>query len=201
MDLYKDVLSGVIASAVISPCMAVIDLGIIKSQMNKKSLIVNVKNTIFNIRRYKGSVTTMSLVYGATYVTANVTNDLLCTSLVNIMSIAYKDIMYSRYFTDQKLRNWRSNVLFAVRDSMTIYGSYAFGPSYVYPIASQFITTPIHIYGMDLVTRPTATSTERLQRIASTYKEVCKGRVLRVIPSFVIGVAINNYIKTQKIEK
>ena len=199
MELVKDVISGITASMVISPSMSVIDLAIIKSQLNKQSLGHHLKNTVFQLGQYQGCIRTMTWVYGATYVTANVTNNLLCTSLVNILAIAYKDISYSRYFTNAKVRNWRTNILFAIRDSITIHGSFAYGPCFVYPILSQIITTPFHIYGMDLMTRPNVTTQDRLKRVFSTYTEVCKGRVFRVVPSFIIGVSLNDVLRRQLI--
>jgi hypothetical protein len=136
--VFHELFAGVTSSLLISPIMSILDISIIKSQLQKeklsKSLTDNVSYYANNKRSFLKPFQTMNLVYSATYCTANVT-ELLCkkmnidyrlptlmaTSTANILTIMYKDIQYSKLLKKKDVRfPLTSNMLFAVRDMSTI---------------------------------------------------------------------------------
>lgn len=110
----------------------------------------------------------------------------------------------------------KSYGLFAVRDGLTILSSFALkeqlqahlesahgmkhrnadlAASFAVPIAAQFLSSPLHIWAMDLPNRPTASAWSRLATVASSYTSVLSGRVLRILPAFGLGTYINDVTK------
>lgn len=135
---FHEIFAGIASSVIISPIMALIDMSIIRSQMNQqrisKSVISNIEYYSVNKSKMWRPVSIMFSVYSATYCTANLTElfchyvnidykipTLLTTSLVNIVAINYKDIAYSRMLQNQLLNfSLKSKLLFASRDILTI---------------------------------------------------------------------------------
>jgi hypothetical protein len=60
------------------------------------------------------------------------------------------------------------------------------------PVASQFITAPIHILAIDYFARPDSTTAERIAQIKKEMGKVCFARGLRILPAFGIGSYSNN---------
>jgi hypothetical protein len=143
----------------------------------------------------------------------------ISTSLVNIIAIGYKDREYSRLFHQQKICFPRSSlILFALRDSLTICSSFIwkkdvshllerymhmdkqksdFVSSLIVPISVQLFSTPIHIYALDRYLRPQYIDVlGRLTHIKNIYKQVCMGRIIRVIPAFCIGGYLNDKLRS-----
>lgn len=141
------------------------------------------------------------------------------TSLVNILAIGYKDRTYSQLFHQQKICFSRSSLaLFGVRDALTIGSSFIwkkdislwigenigidkqicdFISSLIVPICIQFVSTPIHIYALDIYLRPYDVDIwGRLKHIRHMYKQVCMGRIIRVIPAFCIGGYVNEKLRS-----
>ena len=145
------------------------------------------------------------------------------TSLVNVIAIAYKDREYAKLFERSAVTfPVRSYALFALRDALTITSSFVIKKdvikyldqrlpwiphntndliaSFLIPAMAQFLSTPIHILSLDLYSRPHATWTERLLLMKQTYRTVCGGRILRIIPAFGIGGFINDMIRPRRID-
>jgi len=231
MPLYE-IFCGFTSSLVITPIMTIIDSSIIKSQINKidftKSLGTTTKDFLLNKKKYTRPLGIMFFVYSSTYTTANLVElyckknnidykipTIICTSIVNIISISYKDKEYSKIFntTHNKFPKI-SYGLFALRDTLTITSSFVFKndmveilnkympkntadfiSSITLPISSQIISTPIHILSIDIYQRPNISFDERIKNIICSYKSICKGRILRVIPAFCIGGFINDMLR------
>ena len=118
--------------------MTILDISIIKSQLQKEKLSKSITDNLTHFANHKKSflkpLGTMNVVYSATYCTANVTElackklnidyripTLLATSTANILTIMYKDIQYSKLLKKKDLHfPMTSNALFAVRDMSTI---------------------------------------------------------------------------------
>ena len=135
---FHEIFAGIASSVIISPVMTLIDMSIIRSQMNRqsisKSFVSNI--TFYSVNKSKiwRPVSIIFGVYSATYCTANLTElfchsveidhkipTLLMTSLVNIIAINYKDITYSKMLQNQLMKfSWKSKLLFASRDILTI---------------------------------------------------------------------------------
>jgi hypothetical protein len=233
MPIYE-LSSALISSAIVSPIMTILDTSIIRSQMTKHGFIRSYSNTIRDYAKgvisFRRPFFVMNGVYGSTYATANLT-ELFCkkngmdhkiptfalTSIVNILTIAYKDKEYSKIF-DQKKNIFPkiSYGLFALRDSMTIGSCFIIKQDVVsylqhswkiphntadlfaslfVPMTAQIFSTPIHIYSLDIYQRPNATFKERIENIMKMYHSVCFGRIIRIIPAFCIGGFINDMIR------
>ena len=67
--------------------------------------------------------------------------------------------------------------------------------SFAVPIAAQFLSTPLHIWAMDLPNRPTASPLARLAAVAASYSSVLTGRVMRILPAFGLGTYVNDVVK------
>lgn len=110
-----------------------------------------------------------------------------------------------------------SYALLALRDGLTITSSFVFrdmliermeagglgmthrqadlAASLSVPLAAQLVSTPLHIWAMDLPSRPTASVWSRLAAVAAGYISVLSGRALRILPAFSIGTYVNDVVK------
>ena len=142
---------------------------------------------------------------------------LLTTSLVNIATIAYKDREYAKIFNQTRIQfPLTSYGLFAVRDGLTIGSSFILKKdvitylekymthniadlvaSFAVPMAAQIVSTPIHIYAIDIFQRPNDSFKQRMDHMKRLYMSVCSGRIIRIIPAFAVGGFINDMIKTR----
>jgi hypothetical protein len=214
--------------------MTLIDSSIIKSQINKldfkRSFIQTSNEYIENKINFRRPFGIMFLVYSSTYSTANLV-ELYCkknnidykiptfisTSIVNILTIAYKDKEYSKMFnTKYNIFPKISYGLISVRDMITIYSCFIFKKDFMnylsnympkntadfvssitIPIAAQTISTPIHILAIDYFQRPEVKLVDRIKHIKSMYIPVCTGRIIRVLPAFCIGGFINDMLRNR----
>lgn len=242
--MYNEIYSALISSACISPIMTLIDMSVIQSQIKhipfSKSLITTHKSILNRTLPFIKPLYTMNFVYSATYLTANCSNYLVknnyidkeiyngkyfvlfSTSIVNICSIAYKDIQYSKYFHNPnqnkvqlKGSHFNSYSLFAIRDMMTISSAFIFKQdlneflenkykishnkadfisSVTLPIITQCFSTPIHILSIDYLQKPEISLKERIKHIKNIYWSVCIGRMIRVIPAFCMGGFLNDLL-------
>lgn len=232
MPLYE-ILCAFTSSMIVSPVMTIIDTSIIRSQFKNTNLKKSMIETIidfYNHKNFGRPLRIMFTVYGSTYSTANLV-DLFCkkkeinhdipvllsTSVINILTISYKDKEYSKIFnTKYSVFPKSSLLLFALRDLMTISSCFVFKKDFTkylnqympynlsdfvasmsLPIFTQIVSTPIHILSIDLYKNPTNSFYERLQNIKKTYYSVCSGRVIRVIPAFCIGGFINDMLRNR----
>lgn len=141
MPVYE-LTAALISSATVSPIMTIIDTSIIKSQFQKVGLVQACTDTIKDYTngtiKFKRPLGIMTMVYGSTYATANLT-ELMChkigidyriptlvaTSIANVSSIAYKDREYAKIFNQTRMQFPKlSYGLFALRDSITIGASF-----------------------------------------------------------------------------
>jgi hypothetical protein len=136
------------------------------------------------------------------------------TCITNISMISYKDKIYSSLFSKSIIKfPIKSYSLFIIRDILTISSTFlykndviSFIDKYIYlnytpiftslflPIITQTISTPIHIYAIDIYNNPNNNLYFRLNTIFKSYKYVCLGRILRIIPAFCIGSYINDIL-------
>lgn len=52
------------------------------------------------------------------------------------------------------------------------------------PVAMQFITTPMHLLGLDCYNRPAQTFQERVDLVAANYRKTVAARIARILPAF-----------------
>ncbi|KAI9254036.1 hypothetical protein BY458DRAFT_541961 [Sporodiniella umbellata] len=147
----------------------------------------------------------------------------LSTSVVNIMLSVYKDRTFTQLFgnaSKQTRLPKLSYVLFATRDAMTIAASFN-APIWiaeklqqksiindpktanvtsqlVSPAAIQFISTPAHLFALDLFNRPQATPSMRFSIIRKEYFKSALARIGRIGPAFGIGGVGNTYVRSYR---
>lgn len=143
----------------------------------------------------------------------------LGTTVANMGLCIYKDQQFTRMFGVSASRALPklSYFLFAARDSLTIAASFN-APSLVAdwlqkndwisnrktatvvaqlvsPAAVQFISTPVHLYALDLYNRPEANKLQRTQLIRKEYLKSAFARIARIGPAFGIGGVSNIYFR------
>jgi hypothetical protein len=229
---FHEIFAGVTSSFIISPIMSIIDISILKSQLQKekigKSIVNNITFYSNNKPKFIKPLLVMNMVYCSTYCTANLTelyckkNDidyklptLFATSFINILTISYKDMIYSKLLKNTLVKfPLTSNFLLATRDIMTINACFIWKKdlinyldkyimhnkseiisSIVVPSTIQIISTPIHILAIDIYEKPYSNVVERLKNIKLCYKSVLFGRIFRAIPAFGIGSFINDMLR------
>lgn len=230
--VLHEIFAGITTSFIISPIMSIIDISIIKTQLHKENIGKSISSQIIyysnNKHKFIKPVSVMNFVYSSTYCTANLTElhckknnmdyklpTLLSTSLVNILSISYKDMIYSKILNSQiKTFPMRCNLLFALRDVLTINSCFIWKKDIIHyldqyimhnkseiitsiflPSCIQVISTPIHILAIDMYEKPKSTIVDRLKNIKSCYKSVLTGRIMRTIPAFGIGGFMNDMLR------
>lgn len=222
-------------SSLISPVMMVMDTAIIKSQFEKIPIRKSYQETFNNYWnqtiRWQKPFRIMNSVYFSTYATANL-SELYCstspfenrwltfflTSFVNIVGITYKDRSYIKMFEHQVLDiPYRSYLLFALRDSITIGSTFVvkkdlvhhlhhdyqisypvadFVSSFSLPIMAQLFSSPLHILSVDYYQRPSVPVFDRIRHIYRLYPSICAGRMLRVLPAFCFGSFFNDILRS-----
>lgn len=142
------------------------------------------------------------------------------SSATNITLSCLKDKAYARMFGVGDPRPFPSISLgcFATRDCMTILASFTL-PSLVgrslhhrfgmgkqsadnfaqltVPCMMQFVSCPLHLYGLDRYNRPdrTLSYSDRFMRIRQEYVKTAFARVARILPAFGVGGVVNKYVR------
>ena len=140
------------------------------------------------------------------------------SSTTNVSLSVLKDKAFARMFGTATLRPLPlvSYGLFAIRDSATIFASFSIpGPlsshmqtvhgysagfadnfsQLLTPITMQIFSTPLHLHGLDLYNRHSATPVERLSFIRQEYVKTMLARMARIFPAFSIGGVLNKRVR------
>jgi hypothetical protein len=118
--------------------------------------------------------------------------------------------------------------LFTVRDCLTIFASFNLPPvfapriekvmgeqmksyvsaasvaQFVTPAAIQFVSTPLHLLGLDLYNRPAAAIGGPDGRVGQVMKNWAKSafaRIGRIIPAFGVGGVVNTKVRRGLMER
>lgn len=142
------------------------------------------------------------------------------SSSVNVTLSVLKDKEFARMFGkgDPKPLPAISYSLFAIRDSMTIFSSFIL-PKFISsklqekhgwersiadstaqlmtPVGVQIISSPLHLYGLDLYNRPhlTPSCASRESFIQKEYFKTVLARMTRIFPAFGVGGVINKRLR------
>ncbi|KAI8147683.1 hypothetical protein BJV82DRAFT_596513 [Fennellomyces sp. T-0311] len=143
----------------------------------------------------------------------------IATSVVNMGLCIYKDRAFTRMFgvTATRALPTLTYFCFAARDALTIAASFN-APVYfaqwlnreygvtqhdarvtaqlVCPASVQFLSTPIHLLGLDLYNRPEASVAQRTGLIRREYFKSALARIGRIGPAFGIGGVGNSYFRS-----
>ncbi len=142
------------------------------------------------------------------------------TSAANVFACVSKDAAFARMFGTGKPRPLPalSYFLFFIRDSATVGASFTmpkrlsaalqnrvnaaavFADNFAQltsPMAVQFLSTIIHLYGLDLYNRPGEAFAERMKLVKSNYRGAVAARCGRILPAFGFGGIGNRMIRTK----
>jgi len=114
-----------------------------------------------------------------------------------------------------------SFVLFSVRDAVTIMFSFNVPPrishlmpnalpfmsseslaQFVSPVSCQVLSTPLHLFGLDLYNRSKNVSwSERLKMVKTNYIQSTMARMCRIVPAFGFGGVTNTKVRRSLLGK
>lgn len=140
------------------------------------------------------------------------------SSFANVTLSVLKDKAFAQMFGTgaAKPMPWTSMGLFSTRDSMTILASFSLPdivskkmlqPSgmskhsadtmaqLITPVSMQIFSTPLHLLGLDMYNRDSATSSERRSFIAREYVKTVLARMARILPAFGVGGVVNKAVR------
>jgi hypothetical protein len=143
------------------------------------------------------------------------------SSCANVSLSVLKDKAFARMFStsgEAKPMHPLSYGMFAGRDSLTILASFTLPPKLakaakeatglsdtmcentaqlVTPCAMQILSTPGHLYGLDLYNRPVveAGGPSRAAFIRREYVKTCAARMARIFPAFGVGGVVNANVR------
>ena len=63
------------------------------------------------------------------------------------------------------------------------------------PVVMQFVTTPMHLMGLDMYNRPHSSWRDRFDLISSNYRKTVAARIARILPAFGFGGIGNKQIR------
>ncbi|KAL9584680.1 MAG: hypothetical protein Q9212_001963 [Teloschistes hypoglaucus] len=143
----------------------------------------------------------------------------LATSSVNMSLCLYKDSQFAQMFgAAAACRNpmpKASYALFALRDCLTVFASFNLPPlvapllsdklekvaskasaaQILVPAAMQIVSTPLHLWGLDLYNRPSASMSERIRQVGRNWVGSTAARMGRIVPAFGFGGVINSKVR------
>eukprot|EP00599_Poterioochromonas_sp_BG-1_P011516 CAMPEP_0173160088 /NCGR_PEP_ID=MMETSP1105-20130129/17584_1 /TAXON_ID=2985 /ORGANISM="Ochromonas sp., Strain BG-1" /LENGTH=268 /DNA_ID=CAMNT_0014078821 /DNA_START=92 /DNA_END=898 /DNA_ORIENTATION=- len=140
------------------------------------------------------------------------------SSFANVSLSVLKDRAFARMFGkgDPRPMPVSSMGLFGVRDSMTILASFSLPPiiskhmqtkfgistftadtsaQLITPVSMQILSTPLHLFGLDLYNRSGVTTAERISFIRREYVKTTLARMARIFPAYGIGGVVNKYVR------
>ena len=148
------------------------------------------------------------------------------TTSVNMSLCLYKDSQFAKMFgaPTSPLASAAnpipkaSYLLFAARDSLTVFASFNLPPylspllplsssiteryfssasaaQFLAPAGIQLLSTPLHLLGLDLYNRPRVGWRDRVGRVARDWGGTSLARMGRVIPAFGVGGVVNGKVR------
>lgn len=146
----------------------------------------------------------------------------------------YKDSHFARMFgpppsiagTAARAVPTATYALFALRDSLTIFASFNLPPlvapilpisqevekqvsrasvaQFLAPAGIQLLSTPLHLWGLDLYNRPMGNGTPWQSRVARVSRDWLGGsfaRMCRIVPAFGVGGVVNARVRASMMGK
>lgn len=142
----------------------------------------------------------------------------VATSSVNMSLGIYKDSQFAQMFGTAGVKRSipkASYALFALRDSLTIFASFNLPPllapvlseevektvgraslaQILAPAAVQVVSTPLHLWGLDLYNRPGVSLGERMKQVGKNWAGSTAARMGRIVPAFGFGGVVNTKVR------
>lgn len=149
------------------------------------------------------------------------------TTASNLTLSLVKDSQFTKMFGTVSARPIPpvTYALFMTRDALTIFASFnlpsivaprlpisddfankyvsrASAAQFLIPAAMQLVSTPLHLFGLDLYNREEKTSlAERLRKVRQDWLKSSFARMGRIIPAFGIGGVVNNTMRRRLMEQ
>lgn len=133
----------------------------------------------------------------------------VATTVVNLGTCVYKDQSFARRYGVgvQKRMPLATLMLFAARDSLTVLASFNIPPllapaiglnaaQILTPCAMQFISTPMHLFALDLFNREREPLKSRIEFVKRGYLRSTFARVGRILPAFGVGGVLNREVRS-----
>ena len=146
------------------------------------------------------------------------------TTSVNMSLCLYKDSQFTKMFGPRVTHTlpkrpvpFPSYALIALRDSMTIFASFNLPPliapllplservekqmsrasaaQFLAPAGIQLLSTPLHLWGLDLYNRPGMSWSQRLGRVSRDWLGSSLARMGRIVPAFGVGGVVNGRVR------
>ncbi|KAI8632491.1 hypothetical protein F5Y19DRAFT_365969 [Xylariaceae sp. FL1651] len=167
----------------------------------------------------------------ATYVSSG-TDKFAASSAANIGLCIYKDQVYVKLFGPggpPRPVPLPSYALFALRDCLTIFASFNVPPllgpviserlsaemrrrvrgetiaQFAAPAAVQFLSTPVHLLGLDMYNRPAAVGgvswADRWALVRKNWLISTAARICRIVPAFGLGGTVNMKVRKNLMDK
>ncbi|KAI9782998.1 MAG: hypothetical protein M1835_003905 [Candelina submexicana] len=245
--LASDALAAACAGALVAPIITIIDRGIIENASGRSKLMTSISTSMKKLitRPHEFVISKpFSLIfalYFGTYITANlldtmtstITNSpassvtagpakFIATSSANLSLCLYKDSRFTRLYGPPGIPRPvppASYLLFALRDSMTIFASFNLPPlvapllpisevaegnvsklsvaQFVAPAAAQLVSTPLHLLGLDLYNRPRngVSGWQRWGKVRRDWGLSTLARMCRIVPAFGVGGVVNMRVR------
>lgn len=148
------------------------------------------------------------------------------TSTANLSLCLYKDSQFTRLFGTVSARPipGASYALFAARDCMTVFASFNLPPllaphiplsstlekyisatsaaQFLAPASVQLLSTPLHLFGLDLYNRNGGTTfADRLSKVRKDWLMSSLARMARIVPAFGVGGVVNTSVRQKLMKK
>mmetsp|Transcript_65902 Transcript_65902/g.185483 ORF Transcript_65902/g.185483 Transcript_65902/m.185483 type:complete len:275 (+) Transcript_65902:60-884(+) len=237
--LGNDALAGSGAAVALSPFVCTIDKSIISNASGRQPLVPCLQENFrmlftrphqfLMLREFR----LILGVYSATYISANWTDSLcrhhfdvnpmwpvlVVTTAVNMTTCIAKDKAFTQMFGTKAASRLPllTYLLFAVRDSLTVFASFSLVPvvgdwiasrsrqmsqdrakqaaQLTCPMGMQFLSTPLHLYALNLYNAPTAGVADHAAFIRKVYVQTVSARIARIAPAFGFGGIGNTYFR------
>jgi len=226
---------GLVAGFAVAPLVTIVDKAIVSNASGLEPLVPclyrETVSLFTNPLRFlrQPAFRWMWFVFAGTYCTANSVG-LLCdindakafyptagfTGLANVCLNLLKDNAFAKMFSKGAIKPvpYPSLGLFAVRDCMTMYGSFALPSTFsekmqqlgvpqstsnniaqlLAPMSVQLLNAPLNLLGLDLHNHDSKSTSERLKFIQKEYVATAITRCMRTLPAFGIGGLLNSYL-------
>lgn len=80
-------------------------------------------------------------------------------------------------------------------DEVKKYVGAASAAQFLTPAAVQIISTPLHLWGLDLYNRPGMSASERASIVVRNWAKSAVARMGRIIPAFGVGGVVNTKVR------
>ncbi|KAF2152136.1 hypothetical protein K461DRAFT_279671 [Myriangium duriaei CBS 260.36] len=252
LRIAADASAALSAGALVAPLITMIDKAIIENASGAAPLSQSLRTSFTTLLTrphrflFSKPFALILTLYSGTYLTANLLDTtkstvnntppsrttsgpskFLATSAANLSLCLYKDSQFTRLFGTVSTARpvpTPTYILFAVRDSMTIFASFNLPPllapaiplsaaaekyvsrasvaQFLAPAGVQLFSTPLHLLGLDLYNRNGETGwRDRMRKVRVDWLKSSVARMARIVPAFGVGGVVNTGVRRGLMER